>query len=194
LQVGLFLAWQVHITCQALRQQAEVGQTLNVGVTAQGVHAAACHAHVAEQELNHRHGTDVLRADRVLGPAERVEERRRFVFRAGFGDKLAHLQEVFLRRTTDVFDNVRRVAGNVLFQQVPHAARMLQRRITLRKAFLVQLIVPAGLVVFAFFGVITAEQSIFEVVILTHDQAGVGIGFGVFAVIFFVGHQVQQYA
>ena len=86
LQVGLFLAWQVHITCQALRQQAEVGQTLNVGVTAQGVHAAACHPHVAEQQLNHRHGTDVLRTNGVLRPAEGIQERRGFVFRAGFGD------------------------------------------------------------------------------------------------------------
>ena len=194
MQIGLFLAWQVHVTRQALRQQAEVGQTLNVGVTAQGVHAAACHPHVAEQELNHRHGTDVLRADGVLRPAECVQERRGFVLRAGLGDKLAHLQEVCLRRTADILNHLRRIAGNMLFQQVPHAARVLQGGIALRKAFLIQLVVPAGFVVFAFFGVVTAEQAIFEVVILTHDQAGVGIGFGVFAVIFFVGHQVQQYA
>ena len=82
----------------------------------------------------------------------------------------------------------------MLFQQVPHAARVLQGGIAFRKAFLIQLVVPAGFVVLAFFGVVTAEQAIFEVVILTHDQAGVGIGFGVFAVVFFVGHQVQQYA
>jgi len=194
LQVGLFLAWQVHVARQALGQQAEVGQTLNVGVTAQGVNAAACHPHVAEQQLHHRHGADVLRADGVLRPAEGVQERRGFVFRAGFGDQLAHLQEVRLRRPTDVFDNLWRIAGHVLFQQVPHAARVLQGGVTLRKTFLIQLVVPAGFVVLAFFGVVTAKQTIFEVVILTHDQAGIGIGFGVFAVVFFVGHQVQQYA
>ena len=194
LQVGLFLARQVHVTRQALRQQTKVGQTLDVGVTAQGVNAAACHPHVAEQQLNHRHGADVLRADGVLRPAECIQERRGLIFGAGFGDKLAHLQEVRLRRPTDVFDNLWRIAGHVLFQQVPHAARVLQGGVALRKAVFVQLVVPAGFVVPAFFGVITAEQAIFEVVILTHDQAGVGIGFGVLAVIFFVGHQVQQYA
>ena len=194
MQIGLLLAWQRHVTWQALRQQPQVRQPLNIGVTAQGVNAAACHPHVAEQQLNHRHGADVLRADGVLRPAECIQERRSFIFRAGFRNQLAHLQEVRLRRTADVFDNLRRVAGNVLFQQVPHAARVLQGGVALRKAVFVQLVVPAGFVVPAFFGVITAEQAIFEVVILTHDQAGVGIGFGVFAVIFFVGHQVQQYA
>ena len=38
---------------------------------------------------------------------------------------------------------------------------MLQRGVTLRKTFLIQLVVPAGFVVLAFFGVVTAEQSIF---------------------------------
>ena len=194
MQVGLLFRRQGQVAWQAGRQQAKVGQPLNIRVTAQGIHATAGHAHIAEQQLDHRHGADVLRADGVLRPAEGVQERRGFVFRAGFGDQLAHLQEVRLRRTADVFDNLRRVAGDVLFQQVPHAAWVLQRGVTLRKTFLIQLVVPAGFVVLAFFGVVTAKQTIFEVVILTHDQAGVGIGFGVFAVVFFVGHQVQQYA
>ena len=48
--------------------------------------------------------------------------------------------------------------------------------------------------VLAFFRVVAGEQAIFKAVILTHDQAGVGIGFGVFAVEFFIVQQVQQYA
>ncbi|MMZ69308.1 hypothetical protein D1872_321250 [compost metagenome] len=71
---------------------------------------------------------------------------------------------------------------------------MSQRGVTFRKAVFVQLVVPAGFVVLAFFGVVTAEQAIFKAIILTHDQAGVGVGFGVFTVIFFVGEQVQQNA
>ncbi len=42
---------------------------LNIRVAAQGVDAAAGHPHIAEQQLDHRHGADVLRADGVLRPA-----------------------------------------------------------------------------------------------------------------------------
>ena len=157
LQVSLFLARQVHVTRQALRQQAEVGQTLNVGVTAQGVHAAACHPHVAEEQLNHRHGADVLRADGVLRPAQCVQERRGFIRSAGFRNVLADFQEVRFWCPADIFDNFWRIAGNVLLQQIPDAARMLQRGIAFSKAVFIQLIVPGRFVVLAGFGVIAAE-------------------------------------
>ncbi|MNS84790.1 hypothetical protein D3C72_1186280 [compost metagenome] len=163
-------------------------------MTAQGVHAAACHPHIAEQQLNHRHGADVLRPDGVLRPAQRVKERRGFIVSTGFGDVLADFQEVGFRCAADVFDHVWRIAGNVRFQQVPHAARVGKGGIAFRKAVFVQLVVPAGFVVFAFFGVVTAEQTVFEAIVLTHDQAGVGVSLGIFTVIFFVSHQVQQYA
>ncbi|MNC23427.1 hypothetical protein D3C75_714540 [compost metagenome] len=163
-------------------------------MTAQGVHAATCHSHVAEQQLNHRHGADVLRADRVLRPAQRIQERCGFIVNAGFGDIFAHLQEVSLRRPTDIFNHVWRVAGDVRFQQIPHATRMGEGGIAFREAVFIQLVVPAGFIIFAFFGVITGEQAIFEAKIFPHDQAGVGVGLCVFTVIFFVSQQVQQHA
>ena len=161
-------------------------------MTAQGVNTAAGHPHVAKQQLDHRHGTDVLRTYGVLCPAKGVQERRGFIFGTGFCDVLTDLQEVSLWRTADIFYNVRRVAGDVLFQQVPHAARVLQGDIAFGEALFIQLVVPAGFVILAFVRVVASEQAIFETVILTHDQAGVGIGLSVFAVEFFVVQQVQQ--
>ncbi len=194
MQIGLLLAWQRHVTWQTLRQQPQVGQPLNIGVTAQGVNAAACHPHVAEQQLDHRHRTNVLRTNGVLRPAERVKERGSFIVSTGLCDVFADFQERVFRRTTDVFNHIWRITGNVLFQQVPHAARMLQRGIAFGEAVFVQLVGPAGFIVLAFFRVVAGEQAIFKAVILTHDQASVGIGFGVFAVEFFIVQQVQQYA
>ncbi len=194
LQIGLLLAWQRHVTWQALRQQPQVRQPLNIGVTAQGVNAAACHPHIAEQQLDHRHRTNVLRTNGVLRPAEGIQERGSFIVSTGFCDVFADFQERVFWRTTDVFNHIWRVAGNVLFQQVPHAARMLQRGIAFGEAVFVQFISPGGFIVLAFFRVVAGEQAIFKAVILTHDQAGVGIGFGVFAVEFFIVQQVQQYA
>ena len=192
LQISLFLARQRHIARQALRQQPQVGKTLNIGVAAQGVYAAARHAHIAEQQLDHRHGADVLRADGVLRPAQRVQERGGFIVRAGFRDVLADFEEVGFWRSADVFDNFWRIAGNVLLQQVPDAARMLQRGIAFGKAVFIQLIVPGRFIVLAGFGVVAAEQTVFKAVIFTHNQAGVGIGFSIFTVDFFVVQQVQD--
>ena len=163
-------------------------------MTAQGVNAAASHPHIAEQQLDHRHRTNVLRTNGVLRPAEGVEERRCFIVSTGFGDVFADFQERVFWRTADVFNHIWRITGNVLFQQVPHATWMLQRGIAFGEAVFVQFVSPGGFIVLAFFRVVAGEQAIFKAVILTHDQAGVGIGFGVFAVEFFIVQQVQQYA
>ena len=74
LQIALFIGRQRQITRQTGRQQAQIGQPLNIGVAAQRVDAAAGHAHIAEQQLDHRHGADVLRADGVLRPAQGIQE------------------------------------------------------------------------------------------------------------------------
>ena len=126
-------------------------------MAAQGVYAAARHAHITEQQLDHRHGANVLRADGVLRPAQCVQERRGFIRSAGFRNVLADFQEVRFWRPADIFDNFWRIAGNVLLQQIPDAARMLQRGIAFSKAVFIQLIVPGRFVVLAGFGVIAAE-------------------------------------
>ena len=74
MQIGLFVRWQRQIARQTGRQQAQIGQPLNIRVAAQGVDAAAGHAHIAEQQLDHRHGANVLRADGVLRPAQGIQE------------------------------------------------------------------------------------------------------------------------
>ncbi len=67
--VLLVISRQGQITWQQVRKQAEVSQTLNVGVAAQGVNATARHADVAQQQLQHGTGANHLRTDRVLSPA-----------------------------------------------------------------------------------------------------------------------------
>ncbi|MNC47538.1 hypothetical protein D3C75_966030 [compost metagenome] len=163
-------------------------------MTAQGVHAAACHPHVAEQQLNHRHGANVLRAHGVLRPAQRVQERRGFIFYAGRCDVFTDLDEVIFRGAANIGNHFRRVARNVLFEQVPHATWMSQRQVAFGEAFFVQLIVPGGFVVFTIYRVIARKQAVIEAVILTHNQIGVGVSLNVFTVVFIVIDQVQQHA
>ena len=163
-------------------------------MAAQRVHAAACHPHVAEQQLDHRHGADVLRAHGVLRPAQRVQERGGSVGGAGGSQHFTHLQEVRFRRAADVLHDVRRIAGDVLLQQVPHAARMRERFIAHRIAVFIELIVPGRFIVLAFFGVIAAKQPVFEGKIIPHQQVRVGVVLNVVRVNFVVFDQVQQHA
>ena len=194
LQICLLFRRQRQVTRQAGGEQAEVGESLNIGVTAQRIYAAPCHPHVAEQQLDHRHGADVLRTHGVLRPAQRIQEGRCSVCRTGGGQHFAHFQEVRFRRTADVLHHVRRIAGNMLLQQVPHAARVRQCFIAHRIAVFVELIVPRGLVVLAFFRVIAAEQPVVEGKVIPHQQVCVGVVLNVFRVNFVVFDQVQQYA
>ncbi len=188
----MLLRWQRQVARQAGGQRAEVGQTLNIGVAAQGVHAAACHTHIAEQQLDHRHGADVLRADGVLRPAQGIQEGGGTVRGAGGGQHFTHFQEVRLRRAADVLHHVRRVTGNVLFQQVPDAARVGQRFVAQGVAVFVELIVPGGLIIFTFFSVIAAEQTVLKGKVFPHQQIRVGVVLNVFGVNFVVFDQVQQ--
>ena len=87
-------------------------------MAAQGEDSAAGPAHVAEQCLQDRRGTDVLHADGVLSPAQTVDERGGAVA-AGIGrDQLAHLGEQVAWDATGLFD--------------PDGTRMLQRVVGVR--------------------------------------------------------------
>ena len=57
------------IAGKQVRHRREVGQPLDIGVTAQRVHAAAAHADIAQDQLEHRHGADVLRTLGMLRPS-----------------------------------------------------------------------------------------------------------------------------
>ena len=101
-------------------------------MAAQGEDSAAGPAHVAEQCLQDRRGTDVLHADGVLSPAQTVDERGGAVA-AGIGrDQLAHLGEQVAWDAAGLFDHLRGVAGEVPLQHLEHAPRMLQRVVGVR--------------------------------------------------------------
>ena len=61
-------------------------------------------------------------------------------------DHLRDLQELVLRRAADALDHLRRVDRDVLLQQVPDAARILQRLVDHDEAVLAELVVPASTV------------------------------------------------
>ncbi|MNM40130.1 hypothetical protein D3C81_509300 [compost metagenome] len=174
--VGLAVGRQVHVARQALRQQAQVGIALDVGVPAQGVDAATGHADVAQQQLDHARATDHLGAGGVVGPAQGVEEGRGLVRGAGAGEDLANLQEVVFWRAAQFADHLRGVAADVLLEQVVHAAGVAQRQVTAGKALLIEFVGPGAAVVAAGLGVVATEQAVVEAVVTAHDQAGIGVG------------------
>ena len=127
-------------------------------MAAQRVHAAARDADVAQQQLHHRAGADDLRADRVMRPAERVQDRAGAPRHRGRREHLAHLQEFLLRRAAGPFDLLGRVARVVLLHQVVDATRMLQRRIDFGEAVVAALVVPRRLVVLALVRVVAGDR------------------------------------
>ena len=62
---------------QDVVERRDVGRALDVGVAAQRQDPAAGPPDVAEQQLDDRRGADVLHADGVLGPADRVARSAR---------------------------------------------------------------------------------------------------------------------
>jgi len=193
-EISLFFRRQRHVTRQIQRQQTEVGIALNIGVTTQGIHAAARHTNVAKQQLDHRRTADGLCAAGMVRPAQRIQNGRGFIARAGFRQNGADQQEIFFRGTAQTFHQFRRVTGNMLFQQVPDTARVLQRFILFREAFFIQLIVPAFFVIGFFRRVKTAEKTVVEFIIFTYQQAGIGVFQDVFGLNFIVGDQIVDHA
>ncbi|MNC31369.1 hypothetical protein D3C75_796880 [compost metagenome] len=193
-QGGLLVGRQVHVAGQTQRQQAEVGVALDVGVATQGVDPATGHADVAQQQLDHARATDHLRAVGVVGPAQGVEEGGGAVRHAGAGEDRADLQEIILGRTANVGDHFRGVAADVRLEQVPHTARVAEAQVALGVAFFVELVGPGAAVVAALVLVVAAEQAVVEVVVLAHDQAGVGVVAHVLVLDLVVADQVIDHA
>ena len=181
---------RAQIARQHLGVEALVGDALHVGVAAQRVDAAARHAQVAQQQLDHGHGADVLRTDRVLGPAQGVADGHGPVGRRGLGDQLADLEEVGLRRPGDLAHHLRRVAGVMPLQDLEHAVRTLQGLVHLDEALAVELVLPGGGVVLALGGVVAREQAVLELEALVDQEGGVGERLDVLVMDFVVGQQV----
>ena len=92
---------------------------------------AARPAHVAQQQLDDRRAADVLHADRVVGPADRVDPGRGPVPTAVAGHGLADLEQLLGRDAADVLDQFRGVAGVVPLEHLEDGARVLQRLVPL---------------------------------------------------------------
>ncbi len=152
--VLLGFRWQRHVTRQEIGHQSQIGQSLDVRVAAQGIHAAAGNADITEQQLHHGAGADDLRTDRMLGPAECVQDSAGARWRRGGCQHLAHFQKFFLRRAAHALHHFRRIAIVVLFHQVEYAARMGQGWIGFYKTVVTQFVIPGGLGVVVFFRVV----------------------------------------
>ena len=172
--VRLFFGRDVEIARDQVRHQPQVGQALNVGMAAQRVHPAAPDADIAQDQLQHRHAANILRTLGMLGPAKRIHRGHGLVGRRAFADHLGDMQEAVLGRAADLLDQLGRVARDMLFQQVPDTARVLQGHVDLRKPVLADHIVPARLVVIPFFGVVAGKQPVAPAELVLHDEGGIG--------------------
>ena len=114
-------------------ERRDVGRALDRGMTAQRHDPAAGTAHVAEQQLDDRCGPDVLDADGVLGPADRVDEGGGALAARVRAERLGDLEEGLLRHTADLGDLLRRVAAEVALEDLKDAARILESRVGLRR-------------------------------------------------------------
>ena len=81
---------------------------------------------------------NVLDAVGVLRPAYGVGEAGSFLPPRVLADRLADLQEKLLAYAGNVLDHLRGVAGVVLFQELEHAAGMLERRVHLGRVAALQ--------------------------------------------------------
>src|SRR5437899_10582825 len=99
---------------------------------AQRVHAAAGAAHIAQQKLQYRGGSNDLRSGSVLGPSDSVDDRSCFLHVAVFADgreEISGLQKLFLGDARDALDHFRRVAAVMFLEQLEVARGMLQGEI-----------------------------------------------------------------
>ncbi|OPY88880.1 MAG: hypothetical protein A4E72_01258 [Syntrophus sp. PtaU1.Bin208] len=122
---------------------------LDVGLAAHGLNAATGDAHIAQKQLDHAHGPDILGSYSVLGPAHGVEFVPCPVRSSCRAVELVDLDQFVNRRSRDLVDDLRRVAGIVLLQELEDAVGILHRGILFDPSIPFSLVGPAGLVVFS---------------------------------------------
>ncbi|MNN72011.1 hypothetical protein D3C81_1880080 [compost metagenome] len=101
---------------------------------AQGIHAPARHADVAQQQLHHRRAADDLRANRVLSPAQGIENRHGLARLRARGDLFPDFLHRIDRHATDLARQLDVVAAVVLLHQLIDATRVLQGRVDFGEA------------------------------------------------------------
>ena len=114
-------------------QRRDVRRALDRGVPAERHDPAARPPDVPEQELDDRRGADVLHADRVLRPADGVDERARALAAGVVAQRFRDLEEVLLRTAAQLGDELGRVARVVALHDLEDAARVLQREVLFRR-------------------------------------------------------------
>src|SRR5438067_1083719 len=116
---------------EQVEERGDVRRSLERRVTAQRHDAAAGPPHVAEQQLDDRGRADVLHADGVLRPADRVAEGAGALAARVPAQLLGDADDQIGRDAADLADELRRVARIVPAQDLVDAARVLQRLVAL---------------------------------------------------------------
>jgi hypothetical protein len=114
-------------------QRRDVRRALDRRMAAQCDDPAARSPDVAEEQLDDRRGADVLDADRVLCPADRVGERRGSVAARVAAQRLGDGFELCDGAAARLRDDVGRVAGVVPLEDLEDAARVLERFVAFRR-------------------------------------------------------------
>ncbi len=133
-QALLFVRWGLQIARQQVEQQAVVGRALDVRLAAQGVDAAAGHADVPQQELQHGIRAYVLRSVSVLGGTHCVEPGTRAAAFPRRGVPLANLPVVLDGRPGDIANRLHVVPCEMLLHELENTTRMLERHVFFRRA------------------------------------------------------------
>ncbi len=164
-----------HVTGNDVIQQGVVSGPLNIGFTAQGVDTAARNTDVAQQQLNDTGGTNVLHADRMLGPTQSIHDGSGLVLFTGGREVLVDLQQICGGHAGCGGNRINVVARVVLLEQLEHATGILEALVPLGNAVGIQFKAPLALVIGAGLFIITGEQAVLETEILAHDERGIGI-------------------
>src|SRR5215213_9409453 len=97
-------------------------------MTAQCIHTAACTPNIPEKELQDRSGANDLRTGSVLCPADRINNRRRFLritVLANRSEQISGFKKLIFRNAGDALDHLRCVARILLLQELEYRPRML---------------------------------------------------------------------
>jgi hypothetical protein len=124
------------------------------------VHAAAGHADIAKNQLEHRSRVDQLNGVRMLRPSQRVENGSLAVCFTRGTNNCRRLFELRSGTTGNRCHHFRGVARVMLLHQLKDRTRMLERRVDFGEPGGIELITPARFVVGLFVFIPTGKESL----------------------------------
>ena len=125
--------WNVYIAGYKMGQEGQVRRPLDIGLTAQGIHAAPRQPHVAQQQLDHGHAAHVLRAHCMLGLPHGVEDGPGLVPGPRGGVQFIDRLQLVLGAAGDAGDRLERIPGVVTFMIWKTHCRFI--RVSSRRGF-----------------------------------------------------------